>query len=110
MAKAQEQRIAYLTYPVCAGITVTFSRGLSPHSAASPTKPARRPVIHLFYLLYDMTRQIARGIFPLSVFFMRRSAEHPRTQSVRGWQGEDIPLWKSAVLTLPANGSRWTSW
>ena len=34
MAKAQEQRIAYLTYPVRAGITVTFSRGFSPHSAA----------------------------------------------------------------------------
>ncbi len=35
--KAQEQRIAYLTYPgtfAGAGITVTFSRGISPHSAA----------------------------------------------------------------------------
>ena len=45
MAKAQEQRIAYLTYPVRAGITVTFSRGLSPHSAAGccVCTPAHRP-------------------------------------------------------------------
>ena len=35
MATAQEQCISYLTYPVQAGITVTFSRGFSPHSDAS---------------------------------------------------------------------------
>ena len=35
MANARERRIPYLTYPVCAGITVTFSRGVSPHSVAS---------------------------------------------------------------------------
>ncbi len=47
MAKAQEQRIAYLTYPVRAGITVTFSRGLSPHSATGGCfrTPAHRPCI-----------------------------------------------------------------
>ena len=39
--------IAYLTHPVCAGITVTFSRGISPHSAADPPKePAHRSYIN----------------------------------------------------------------
>ena len=68
MAKAQEQRIAYLTYPVRAGITVTFSRGLSPHSAASPARPARRPVIQFSSIVRHVAANCKRE-FALRRFF-----------------------------------------
>ena len=66
MAIAQEQRISYLTYPVCAGITVTFSRGISPHSAAGRKAASALSCMNLTKLLYDMPLQIARAfsLFP----------------------------------------------
>ena len=76
MAKAQEQRIAYLTYPVRAGITVTFSRGLSPHSAASPARPARRPVIQFSLILRHVAANCKRE-FALRRFFSSFSREKP---------------------------------
>ena len=73
MAKAQEQRIAYLTYPVRAGITVTFSRGLSPHSAAggcvcfafTPRRTVR--VFSCRNVVYHIETGIARGIHSQNV-------------------------------------------
>ena len=53
--KAQEQRIAYLTYPgtfASAGITVTFSRGISPHSAAGKTGTPSCYSIHKFNIAH----------------------------------------------------------
>ena len=47
VARAQEQRISYLTYPVCAGFTVTVSRGISPHSAASLPKTGTPSCMYL---------------------------------------------------------------
>ena len=41
-------RSAYLTYPAQPGITVTHSRGISPHSAR-PSDRADRPIHMLFY-------------------------------------------------------------
>ena len=92
MAKAQEQRIAYLTYPVRAGITVTFSRGLSPHSAASPARPARRPVIQFSSIVRHVAANCKRE-FALRRFFScavgQRLSPAPRsalTSPPDGWR------------------------
>ena len=74
MAKAQEQRIAYLTYPVRAGITVTFSRGLSPHSAAS-RKTGAPSCYSVLYYCTTCRGKLQEGICPAAVFFMCRGAE-----------------------------------
>ncbi len=92
MAKAQEQRIAYLTYPVRAGITVTFSRGLSPHSAASPARPARRPVIQFSFIVRHVAAN-CKSEFALRRFFScavgQRLSPAPRsalTSPPAGWR------------------------
>ena len=92
MAKAQEQRIAYLTYPVRAGITVTFSRGLSPHSAASPARPARRPVLQFSSIVRHVAANCKRE-FALRRFFScavgQRLSPAPRsalTSPPAGWR------------------------
>ena len=92
MAKAQEQRIAYLTYPVRAGITVTFSRGLSPHSAASPARPARRPVSQFSSIVRHVAANCKRE-FALRRFFScavgQRLSPAPRsalTSPPAGWR------------------------
>ena len=94
MAKAQEQRIAYLTYPVRAGITVTFSRGLSPHSAASPARPARRPVIQFSSIVRHVAAN-CKSEFALRRFFScavgQRLSPAPRsalTSPPAGWLAE----------------------
>ena len=69
MAKAQEQRIAYLTYPVRAGITVTFSRGLSPHSAAS-RKTSAPSCYSVLYYCTTCRGKLQEGICPAAVFFI----------------------------------------
>ena len=83
MAKTQEQRIAYLTYPVRAGITVTFSRGISPHSAASLTKPAHCPVIHLYIPIVQHAAQNCNREFTL-----RRIFRFPPPRA--GGSGDDV--------------------
>ncbi len=62
----RHRRITYLTYPVHAGITVTFSRGLSPHSAAGPAfaLPARRPLSSLVEWQYSTGKPELQGRRP----------------------------------------------
>ena len=76
MAKAQEQRIAYLTYPVRAGITVTFSRGLSPHSAAS-RKTGAPSCYSVLYYCTTCRGKLQEGICPAAVFFIRGAEALP---------------------------------
>ena len=111
MAKTQEQRIAYLTYPVRAGITVTFSRGISPHSAASLTKPARCPVIHLYVpIVQHAAPNCNRDFSSFRVFYVAAMQNTPERFAFGGEKESVFPLWKRPALTLPAGGSRWTSW
>ena len=53
MAAVRERRLAYLTYPAQAGITVTHSRGISPHSAVGAASDRTIPIF--FLLLYHHT-------------------------------------------------------
>ena len=80
--KAQEQRIAYLTYPgtfASAGITVTFSRGISPHSAAGPQGTGTLSCYELVESLYGIPRQLARAF---SAFHRKRQASDHMTGSL----------------------------
>lgn len=50
MAAVRERRLAYLTYPAQAGITVTHSRGISPHSAVGAASDRTIPIFFYYYI------------------------------------------------------------
>lgn len=104
--KAQEQRIAYLTYPgtfASAGITVTFSRGISPHSAAGKTGTPSCYSIHKFNIAHR-ARKCKREFSQLLVAVFR----HPGPDVVHkaaggGGQGLFI-LDTDADITVEGHG------
>ena len=50
MAAVRERCLAYLTYPAQAGITVTHSRGISPHSAVGVASDRTIPIFFCYYI------------------------------------------------------------
>lgn len=50
MAAVREQHLAYLTYPAQTGITVTHSRGISPHSAVGAASDRTVPIFFCYYI------------------------------------------------------------
>ena len=89
MAIAKEQRISYLTYPGAfsgAGITVTVSRGISPHSAAGFAGNRHAVLLSTCRRkVYHTSRQNARDFFSSP-----RSS--PRFPALRRENDSGLPL------------------